>query len=38
VCDRIDITGLNQARNAQDALAAQATIWDALMKEKRFTR
>ena len=38
VCDRIDITELNQARNAQDALAAQATIWDALMKEKRFTR
>jgi len=38
VCDRIDITELNQARNAQDALAAQATIWNALMKEKRFTR
>jgi xylose isomerase len=38
VCDRIDITELNQARNAQDALAAQATIWDALMKEKRFSR
>jgi len=38
VCDRIDINELNQARNAQDALAAQATIWDALMKEKRFTR
>ena len=38
VCDRIDINELNQARNAQDALAAQATIWDAIMREKRLSR
>jgi len=38
VCDRVDINALNQAQNSQDALAAQAVIWDALMQEKRFTR
>ena len=38
VCDRVDIAALNQAQNSQDALAAQAVIWDALMQEKRFTR
>ena len=35
---RVDIKALNQAQNSQDALAAQAVIWDALMQEKRFTR
>jgi hypothetical protein len=38
VCDRVDINALNQAQNSQDALAAQAVIWDAIMQEKRFTR
>ena len=38
VCDRVDTNALNQAQNSQDALAAQAVIWDAIMQEKRFTR
>ena len=38
ICDRVDTNALNQAQNSQDALAAQAVIWDAIMQEKRFTR
>ena len=31
VCDRMDLTALRQAQDAQDALAAQAVLWDALL-------
>ena len=38
VCSLVEINALNQAQNLQDALAAQAGIWNALMEEKCFTR
>lgn len=31
VCDRIDMPALRQAQDAQDALAAQAVLWDAVL-------
>jgi xylose isomerase len=31
VCDRIDMKALNQAQDAQDALAAQGIFWDAVL-------
>jgi L-rhamnose isomerase len=36
VCDRIDTSALTQAQNEQDALAAQAIYWNALIDSKRF--
>ena len=32
VYDRFDIKALNQARNLQDASAAQEVIWDVIMQ------
>lgn len=31
VCDRMDLAALRQAQDAQDALAAQAVLWDAVL-------
>ena len=36
--NRFYIKALNQARNLQDALAAQEVIWEAILQEKRFSR
>jgi L-rhamnose isomerase len=37
VCDRIDLPGLREAQNAQDALAAQGILWNAVIGVRRFT-
>ena len=31
VCDRMDLAALRAAQDAQDALAAQAVLWDAVL-------
>ena len=37
ICDRIDLSALRAAQDAQDALTAQGIFWDAVTGEKRFT-
>lgn len=37
VCDRIDLPALRAAQDAQDALAAQGILWNAVIGVRRFT-